>query len=831
LTSGGAPVAIHLIGGAGSTLAPSDEILFYGTAPTGRFAPVNVYWLTWGGSPGPVMSEVGATPSGGGAVPDSFPWTSRLEQQQRYTQNPPATALDYWWWDRLDNPAPASQPPPAMPMSSVSYMFDLPGLSSTAHDVDLRVSLQGRYDDEGVAPDHHTLVNLNSGLIDDQTWDGYGSFMHEMTLPSSSFSESGNDVTIELPGDTGADGDSLYTNFVEADYRRAYVAQNDRLEFLAESAGTFEFHVNGFSSTDLEVFDITDPLLPDRLTGFTFNGAGPFTANVEQAPGGPARYVAVERSQLLAPTAVELSQSVDLLDTANDARHLIITPEAFVTALEPLRDHHRASGSAEIVTTEDIFNVFNEGLVDPQAIVDFLTYAFASWTGQPSYVVLAGDGSIDYLNYMGNGPNSFVPTFLADIQPDFGETPCDNCYAQVSGGDSFPDMYVGRLPLSSVSEAEAVVDKLLAHENAPDFVSLNGQTLLIADDDSGDWPLVLNGLIANCLDPAMVPVQTVYLSGASDGSAENAAIMNALDAGSLWSVYLGLASVDQWAAETLLTSTQAATLTNSDRLSFVVAMYGFSGYFAHAELVAVVEQMVRDADGGAVAGWATDAITGTLDYNAILTRLCQSLFVDLEPAMGVASVDALVAAIAANEADPVNVEQLVFIGDPALTFAVDLDADQVAEGRDNCPGLANPTQDDFDADTLGDPCDPDIDDDTRLNEDDCDDFDAATWTAAAAVTDLELAPGAEMTWTLQDAGDSLVYDVVVGSIDDLRSDGDISQAACLTGVATPWDPYTDVAPPLPGGSYYLVRARNPCASDNDYGTSSVPAPRTSTACP
>jgi len=49
----------------------------------------------------------------------------------------------------------------------------------------------------------------------------------------------------------------------------------------------------------------------------------------------------------------------------------------------------------------------------------------------------------------------------------------------------------------------------------------------------------------------------------------------------------------------------------------------------------------------------------------------------------------------------------------------DKDGDGVVDGLDNCPSQFNPTQADFDLDTVGDPCDPDDDNDQVADEEDC----------------------------------------------------------------------------------------------------------------
>ncbi len=53
----------------------------------------------------------------------------------------------------------------------------------------------------------------------------------------------------------------------------------------------------------------------------------------------------------------------------------------------------------------------------------------------------------------------------------------------------------------------------------------------------------------------------------------------------------------------------------------------------------------------------------------------------------------------------------------------DKDGDGVVDGQDNCPFVFNPSQADFDLDTIGDACDPDDDDDLSPDTEDCAPFD------------------------------------------------------------------------------------------------------------
>jgi len=71
----------------------------------------------------------------------------------------------------------------------------------------------------------------------------------------------------------------------------------------------------------------------------------------------------------------------------------------------------------------------------------------------------------------------------------------------------------------------------------------------------------------------------------------------------------------------------------------------------------------------------------------------------------------------------------------APCFGVNPPAGWTLTPGDNCPGISNPDQDDLDGDGQGDACDPDIDGDGTINEDDCAPLDPSAWRLAVSDPD------------------------------------------------------------------------------------------------
>ncbi len=175
---------------------------------------------------------------------------------------------------------------------------------------------------------------------------------------------------------------------------------------------------------------------------------------------------------------------------------LIITHQNFITEAQRLATHRQQhSGlSTLIVTVDKIYNEFGGGKQDFTAIRDFIRSYYLQPGSTLKHVLLFGRGSYDYKNRVLNNSN-FIPVYESRNSLSPLETySSDDYYAfmEESEGDWFEspaqnhtlDLGVGRLPVKTIEEAKAVVDKLIEYDTEA-AGSWQNEILFVADD--GDF--------------------------------------------------------------------------------------------------------------------------------------------------------------------------------------------------------------------------------------------------------------------------------------------------------------------------------------------------------
>ncbi len=137
------------------------------------------------------------------------------------------------------------------------------------------------------------------------------------------------------------------------------------------------------------------------------------------------------------------------------ARFVIVAPPALLNAANSLKAHKGARGiSTHVVSTTAISAT--TALTDT-ALKGYLINAYNNWWIRPRWVLLMGDAE-------------HIPThYDAANAWDTARNAGDQFYGQLGGATSLPVFGIGRMPVDTLAQAQAVVDKVKAFENSPPF--------------------------------------------------------------------------------------------------------------------------------------------------------------------------------------------------------------------------------------------------------------------------------------------------------------------------------------------------------------------------
>ena len=151
----------------------------------------------------------------------------------------------------------------------------------------------------------------------------------------------------------------------------------------------------------------------------------------------------------------------------NAADYLVISPAAFVEALEPLLEKRVSDGlRVAVVTPESIHKEFKRWPSGPKTIRAFIRHAYFNWEEPAAkYLLIVGDTDVA-ASYDPGGVS--IPTFIVNIS-DFSGKPYTGSDAPYSDmdGDEIPDISIGRLPADTPEDVKNMVSKIIAYETNP----------------------------------------------------------------------------------------------------------------------------------------------------------------------------------------------------------------------------------------------------------------------------------------------------------------------------------------------------------------------------
>ncbi len=407
-------------------------------------------------------------------------------------------------------------------------------------------------------------------------------------------------------------------------------------------------------------------------------------------------YFCVEPNYFMRVDSIVKDTPSDLRNMNNAADYIIITHELFKSAAERLKNFRSSNLNGyeipriKVVEIQDIYDEFNYGLMDPNAIKEFIRYAFNNWQSPaPMYITLLGDMSHDYRKILENSRDNFIPSMMFHAIR-YGQVASDNELVTIVGNDLVPDLAIGRISCETIDEANILVDKILNYpadqsklwkktiglfsggldENDENTLRFNDRNI-----DLENYYVKPHGSLTTKV--FRYPNKPEYVQFYGSGPE----IRREINKGTLIANYYGHGGGYQW--DFVFTDDDIYALSNGERLPFVVSVTCYTNHFDNQEVFGEIFNSLPY--GGSIAFLGSTGLTYWPTTAFFNQEMFREIFLNHKYTIG----DAIQIA-KSNPAYGQMLPMLNLLGDPALRLALPDKPDFVVESKDISINPSNP---------------------------------------------------------------------------------------------------------------------------------------------
>lgn len=474
---------------------------------------------------------------------------------------------------------------------------------------------------------------------------------------------SGKTINLNLESNTSTNPNgAFYFNYFEVKYKQDLVFNGTQMNFrsyeIDENLGdTYHFSIANVGNLE-QVWDISDITNAKRKinqsTKNTFDIA--YVANNQEFNN---EFVAFNHSSAYIPSFVGRVANQDLHSLQN-IDYLVITRKDFIPQGQRLANYHATHGNLKtaVVDVEQIYNEYSSGSQDITAIRDFIT-SLNNENGGLKYVLILGDSSYDFKDRL-SGNDNIIPSYESEYSADFDNSFVTDDYFVMTGRQLYTQLYnnlpnipIGRLPASDLSEAKLLIDKTLAYYGA-----LEGQSSpfgtwrmnldFVVDDDSegrssdnngihGNFHDLIDDGIRNIFENRQKPeynIKKLYFdafpasvsSGGQRYPQINQAIVNDMS-NSLYISYFGHGGINRWGQETVLSFNDINQFNNYNksysRFPVISTITCEFNLWDDPKTFSAGEQIVKHKNGGTATMITSSRSLGVSygrGFNNILTK-------------------------------------------------------------------------------------------------------------------------------------------------------------------------------------------------------------------
>lgn len=282
---------------------------------------------------------------------------------------------------------------------------------------------------------------------------------------------------------------SGFLDFFLFSFERELARYSNQTIFNTGSQSTETATLQIANASGCTIWNITDPYRPVYQAFQLDQSTGSFSVLTNTL----SSYI-IFNEKFHTPTLVGNVPNQDIHNWSTP-EFIIVSHPDFVNEAVRLGTHRQTQRgwSFVVATPQEIYNEFSSGRQDVTAIRDFIKHLYDKTPGKLKAVLMFGRGSFDYKDRVRDNTN-FVPIYESRNSLSPLETySSDDYYGFLEDGKGFwnelpaenttLDVGVGRLPVKTIEEAAAVVDKIIAYdEGKKRFGTWRKDIVFVADD-------------------------------------------------------------------------------------------------------------------------------------------------------------------------------------------------------------------------------------------------------------------------------------------------------------------------------------------------------------
>jgi len=516
--------------------------------------------------------------------------------------------------------------------------------------------------------DHYTFGNV--GVLDISNSSSSGSQRVELQLQSSSSGTLGwlNYIEISIPSQLRMQGDWMPIRTTEG----------------YKSSKPIRFHLQN-AQANTEVWDVTDLGAIQRMETQYSNGEITWVGS--QADDIHEYVAFAPQGQQFVSAEVVGDVAHQDLHALNNIDYVIICPEGYESVSRELAQAHEAKQAITwaVVTDQQVYNEFSSGTPDASAyrwLMKMLYDRANNGIGQkPRWLLLMGHGSFDNRKLLTNSGAALLLTYQSrNSENEVKAYATDDYFGFLDDNEGETDTQgrmdigVGRLPVSSLSEARTTVDKLIAYMHNDQPGKWKNQIVFLADDgEHGTHTETAEGsaerlrtnnpdFVVNKIYLDAYP-QEVNASGESYPLAKNR-VQNLLRSGVLFFDYSGHGGYNAITNESILNLKDIESMTNRHQAFWLFATCNFAQCDGGKRSAA--EAAVLNPNGGAIGILAATRTVYATPNTELNRRVCDQLFAHTNAFHYEATLGEAVATGKNNLGGDSNKMAYVLLGDPAI---------------------------------------------------------------------------------------------------------------------------------------------------------------------